>query len=165
MVPGVPRLSEAAAPRIDAIITEDIAVARRFPIWRDPDLPAGWSLYDAETGTISAPAPDGYRARYVNEGYLAATIHVYHRTLRPYHMWASNHPRGSVRETRLIDGHPAFVQYAPPGHEQSLGTQVWIFHRDTGLVYVVRGQDPILLDSNIDRTIEIARSLYRTTTP
>ena len=161
-IPGASGASgaDASSPSsIRPLVTADIAVARRFPLWRDPALPDGWRLYEAETGTASAPYPDGYVASFADdEGWGGVEIYLYHRTIRPYHLSAWRGER--IRETRIIDGHPALVEYAPDN--QLFNTRVSIFNRTTGLVYVVEGLHSSLSGRHIDRTIEIARSLYRT---
>ena len=154
-LPEIRTLDDWPEPRV----TTDITVARQFPLWRDPALPEGWRLYDAETGTASAPYPDGYVASFADdEGWGGVEIYLYHRTIRPYHLSAWRGER--IRETRIIDGHPALVEYAPDN--QLFNTRVSIFNRTTGLVYVVEGLHSSLRGRHIDRTIEIARSLYRT---
>ena len=161
-IPGASGVSgaDASSPSsIRPLVTTDIAVARRFPLWRDPALPEGWRLYEAQKGTASAPYPDGYVAFFVDEeGWGAVEIFLYHRTIRPYRLSAWHGEK--IRETRIIDGHPALVEYAPDN--QLFNTQVSIFNRATGLAYVVSGSHSSLSGRHIDRTIEIARSLYRT---
>ncbi len=140
--------------------TEDIAVARGFPRWREPAMPVGWRFGSASTGPHDAPA-DGYRATYVNaKGYFAATIFVYRLDEWPYQQMVFD--RGtSFHEARIIDGHWAVVFYAPPGRTSEVGTIARIFDRAAGIMYAVHGRDKTLRGNNIEPTIEIARSLYR----
>ena len=140
--------------------TEDIAVARGFPRWREPAMPAGWRFGSASTGPHDAPA-DEYRATYVNaKGYFAATIFVARLDNWPYRDRVYDHGT-SFYETRIIDGHWALVFYAPPGRTLGVGTIARIFDRAAGIMYAVYGKDRTLRGNNIEPTIEIARSLYR----
>ena len=85
-------------PNPKPITTTDIAEARTFPEWREPTLPTGWTLFKAETDTLTA-MPDGYCADYLNErGYMGAMICVGYKVHRPEH-YASTFVGAVVRET------------------------------------------------------------------
>ena len=141
--------------------TADIAVARGFPRWREPTMPAGWKFESAATGAHDAPA-DGYRATYVNaEGYFAATIYVARREEWPYRKKVLNYG-ASIHETRIIDGRWALVFYDLVGRSPLSATEVRIFDDTAGIVYTVRGRDRSITGHNIEPLIEIARSLLGT---
>ena len=162
--------SGAAATSSHGVHTTDIAVARGFPLWREPALPAGWRFDYAEMGTIDSPA-DGYKTAYVNElGYFGTMIYVTRRAEWPYSV--SMHDitkKGRIREARMIDGHWALVKYVPPvrlldaNHRKNiegLSTEVRIFIEPSGIIYTVQGLDRNFRGGNVDPVIEIARSLY-----
>ena len=138
--------------------TADIAVARGFPRWREPTMPAGWKFESAATGAHDAPA-DGYRATYVNaKGYFAATIYVSRGTNWPLPVDVLDYGP-SIFETRIIDGLWAIVFYAPSGHSPLASTAVQIFDDPAGIFYTVHGSDKSVTGHNIEPLIEIARSL------
>ena len=141
------------------VYTFDIAVAREFPLWREPATPAGWVFDRAEKGTESAPF-DGYMAVYANErGYYAAEIIVSRITESPYQLDAFD-GGGIISEARIIDGRWAWVRYVPPGRTVAIApTKVRIFDEAANTVYIVYGFDRNFLGNNIEPTIEIARSL------
>ncbi len=144
--------------------TEDIAVARGFPRWREPAMPAGWRFGSAATGPLAAPA-DGYTATYVNaKGYFAATIYVARGTDWPLPVDVLDYGP-SIFETRIIDGLWAIVFYAPGGRSPLASTAVQIFDDAAGIFYTVHGRDRSITGHNIEPLIEIARSLLPTDTP
>ncbi len=158
--------SGASTTSNTGVHTADVAVARTFPLWREPALPPGWKFDQAERGTHSAP-DDGYKAYFINEfSYFGATIYVARITEwpRPLNVYDDG---GSIREARLIDGHWALVRYVPWDRLQGprrdsirgLSTEAWIFDETAGVMYYVIGLDPKFLGSNVDPVIEIARSL------
>ena len=67
-------------------------------------------------------------------------------------------PQLSTVETRIIDGHPAFLSYSLV--EGFRSNFVHIYDEETGLEYVVNGRHPTLSGIHVDRVIAIARSLY-----
>ena len=138
----------------------EIAAVRRHRLWREPDLPQGWQLGSAGVGYEGT---DGIIATYFDEdGYIALTLQIQQLpTLGRVWSTSTADPRAVVSETRIIDGHPAFVEYSPID-ARIHGTLVRIYNRATGVEYLVLGEDPSLRGGNIDATIEIARSLYRT---
>ena len=146
--------------------TSDPAEARRLiPLWRDPVLPEGWTLRRAEVGTPDAPFY-GYMAQYVDErGYPALLLYVSYPDRRPDYRWVTSASNSvSTYEVRTVDGHAALVRYSPPGplHNRYKATKVQIFDETTGIKYWLLGQHQSLSGANVDATIEIARSLYRT---
>ena len=155
---GASGAAEAARPT--AVHTFDIAVARRFPLWREPTLPAGWTFDHAERGTAGSP-PDGYKAVYANErGRYAAWVIVSLLTEWPHQLKVFD--RGaSISEARIIDGRWSLVRYAPFGRTSKAPTQVRIFDDVSGIAYIVYGFDRDFLGSNVEPTIRIARSLYQ----
>ena len=68
----------------------------------------------------------------------------------------------TIVETRIIDGHPAFVGYGLTDDGVLLSrTYVHIYDEAADVEYIVVGWHPTLRGTNIDGTIAIARSLYR----
>ena len=155
---GASGAAEAAHPT--AVHTFDIAVARRFPLWREPALPAGWTFDHAKRGTPGSP-PDGYKAVYANErGRYAAWVIVSLLTEWPHQLKVFD--RGaSISEARIIDGRWSLARYAPFGRTSKAPTQVRIFDDVSGIAYIVYGFDRDFLGSNVEPTIKIARSLYQ----
>ena len=153
--------------------TTEVAVARGFPYWRDPTLPADWVFSSAYTGGILVSY--GYCADYVNAaGYLALRICGEHATGR---LWpdkaswlasgGSGEMRQGVNETRMIAGRPALVDYSPqgPNHFRRGGTVVRVYDAATQSVYEITGADRSLLGSNVAGVITIARSLFEGDNP
>ena len=135
----------------------DIAVVRRHPFWRDPELPTGWTLHSA---VIGFQGMDGYMATYLDAGGgFGADVSV----ARP-RWWPWLTPAGSgaanVWETRVIDGHPALVYYSPTG-DPTHRTMVHIFDRGSGIMYSVDGIS-FRITGFPDAVIAIARSLLPT---
>ena len=143
--------------------TLDIAEARKYPLWREPALPDGWVFRSAQTATLDAP-DYGFTAYYGNtEVHEAVEIVVGHLMQTPEHVVALS-GRELIRELRVIDGHPAVIKYTPVENRRpglGLPTSVMILDRDAQIEYYVRGFDESLRGSNIDATIEIARSLLQ----
>ena len=140
--------------------TSDLATIRQLSIWREPDLPDGWQLRWAWAGYDGL---DGFEARYSNGvgGILDVMIYYAGVIGGTTFSTTADHQRVIV-ETRIIDGHPAIVEYSP---SDDRGTSTWVFipNEATGISYIVRGSDPVLYGgANIEATIEVARSLYRT---
>ena len=141
--------------------TGEIAEVRRHRLWREPDLPAGWRL---SVATAGREGTDGLFAQYVDaEGYIALDIVISQprRLGDALGATTADHSRFIV-EARVIDGHAAIVQYSPVDN-RIYSTLVIIYDAATGVEYGVVGSDPSLRGANIDATIAIARSLYRTT--
>ena len=142
--------------------SSDLAVVQRHPLWRAPTVPRGWRLFSA---TVGPEGMNGIRARYVDaEGYIALDL-VIHQLRSTGFTTSLNFATGSgaIGETRIIDGHPAFVTYSPsddPNHNRFATTTVEIYDESRGILYLVYGMDPSLNGSNIEATIAIARSLY-----
>ncbi len=157
------------------IETENLATARQFPYWRDPALPAGWTLSRAQRGGWDVTA-HGYCATYVDaDGYLTLSICGDYAVGR---RWAENaswlargenpgERRQGVFETRVIAGRPALVDYSPLGlhHDRSGSVRAWIYDPATESQYYIRGLDPSLLGANVDAVIAIVRSLFERPPP
>ena len=159
---GGAQADSALVPEVIPMVTSDIAVAKQLPLWRDPVLPADWIFVSAEAGTDDAPLY-GYTTYYRNgRNYSAAVISVRYRAFRPDYTVPYPSDSGIIYETRNIDGHPAIVMYSPmgPHHDRYISTLVRIFIEESGIEYWVLGRDRSLKGSNIEATIEIARSLY-----
>ena len=156
--------AESPTERVRVDIS-DLAEARRLiPLWRDPEVPEGWTLRRAEVGTPNSPFY-GYKATYVDErGGPTVFVYIYHPDSRPFFKWVSDGRGSYVYEARTIDEHQALVKYSPPGpnHDPYTRAEVWIPDEATGITYATVGMDPSLRGANIDPLIEITRSLYRT---
>ena len=138
----------------------DPAVVRQHPLWRDPNLPTGWRLERAYTGPESA---GGVIAWYEDaEGVWALGIAI-NQVVVIGQTWFSDtvdHTK-TIVETRIIDGHPAFVGYGLTDDGLLSPTYVHIYDEAAGVEYVVVGRHPTLRGTNIDDAIAVARSLYR----
>ena len=135
-------------------VSTDIAVVRRHPFWRDPELPAGWTLHSAAIGTEGI---DGYEATYLDaRGGYGADVMVIRPRWWPYRI-AAGGSEFNVWEARVIDGHPALVYYSPTGNRTDV-TRVRIFDRDSGTIYFVDGLS-FRITGFPDAVIAIARSL------
>ena len=131
--------------------SDDAAEVHLHPLWRNPVLPAGWAIWQAQTARY------GYEAEYANNrGYGAVEIRVRWLTETPY-KWTVMSSR--VRELRIIDGRQAMVVYDDDGWSVPGNTKVSIYDRTSGIEYVVLGYDPQLQANNIEATIAIAVSL------
>ena len=148
-------------PRTILEESTDLAVVRQHRLWREPTLPTGWRLSEAFMGPDGA---DGITAFYVDaEGTLGVTIGIYQVALigRTQNSDTADHAI-TIVETRIIDGHPAVVDYSLT-ENLLYSTRVQIYNEATGVQYIAVGQHPTLKGTNIDGTIAIARSLYRST--
>ena len=131
--------------------SSDTAAVRRHPLWRDPELPTGWTLDFAVAGYEGI---DGYWASYrTAEGGRGVDIFVTWPRVSPEYVLTRD-----FLETRVIDGHPALVSYSP-AHGR---TTVFICNEKSGVEYLVEGISHLLRRSP-DAVIAIARSLYRAT--
>ena len=103
-------------PYPDPVSTHELAEARELQFWRDPVLPEGWSFGGALSGLLDTPLY-GYCASYLNErGYLGVEICVFFTVHRPTHTTVPYRgDAGIIKETRIIDGHAALVEYSPQG--------------------------------------------------
>ena len=148
---------QVAVPTQQTIATDNITEVRQHRLWRDPTLPAGWQLHRAEAGDEGI---DGVSATYTNAaGYLALRVQIRSLgVLGSTRLATTVDPQARVVETRIVDGHVAYVKYSPT-NDRDLSTVVRIYHEATGIEYLVIGMDPSIAGSNIDATIEIARSL------
>ena len=161
---GGTRPDSRIVPELTRTVTSAISVARTLPFWHEPNLPTSWRFVRAEAGTENSPLY-GYTAYYSNEReYPAVEISVWYRAFRPDYNASYHGDSGIVFESRMIDGYPALVMYSPEGprHYQISPTLVRIFNTKTGIEYWVLGNDGSLRGSNVDSTVEIARSLYLT---
>lgn len=145
------------------VTTAELAEARRLPHWRDPTLPAGWTLLLASSGDPSYDPPYGYCAFWANDrGYGGVEIcgGFYLGRGQP---WESSRNAGrAVVETRMIAGRPTIVVYSPagPNHNRYRVIEAWVYDPAPDAVYNVMGFDWTLNGSNVDAVIAIARSLF-----
>ena len=141
--------------------TTDIAVARTFPYWREPTLPAGWELNFASTGAFDGPAY-GYGASFGPRG--GVTIGGYYATGRRYARESSHSNGRGVLELLVIAGRPAMLRYSPPGpsHSTTYPEKLWIYDPATESEYVIFADH---LPFEKDDVIAIARSLFEPPNP
>ena len=154
--------------------TLDVTVARGFPYWREPELPAGWTFSHAYRGGMEIYY--GYCATYAAaDGYvdvkICATALWGTGTWQEDASWltdaGSDGLRAGARETRWISGRPALVQYSPqgPGHHPAGAVWVWVYDAATQSIYTVMGLDPSLRGSNTQGVIAIAGRLFESPNP
>ena len=151
--------------------TDDVVVARGYPYWREPVLPAGWTFRLAYAGGLEVSY--GYCAAYdATDGYL--NVEICGEALLgsgPWGMAAAGQntdgTREYVSETRRISGRPVVVHYSPAGplNHRTLSVRVWVHDVATQTVYTVIGLDPSLRGSNVEAVIAIARSLFEPPNP
>lgn len=138
---GPPPLIQGAAadPRWPS---NDIAVVRTHPLWREADLPDAWRIgmlqAFAEGNVISVVYGDG-------AGYLAMEIHIVRNNGRHIPVEAS-----PGRSFVLIDGHPAVIM--------DHGGIIDLFDETTGVEYIVYAHDPAFV-GNAEANIAVMRSL------
>ena len=129
---------------------------RRHPLWREPVVPAGWSITGQEAhNSISLSAA------YENDEHAVA-IHI---------SWSPSGPRResvptdvpgvNTSEARTIDGHPAVLWYDPTGALDIPVNTVSMYDEATGIEYIVSGYTFV----DIDTMIAIARSFLSEATP
>ena len=144
--------------------TTELAEARQLPHWRDPTLPAGWTLSRASSGDPHLDPPYGYCSWWANDrGYGGVAICGGFDPNPEQPVESSWHGGRVVVETRTIDGRPSFAVYSPagPNHNRYYSIQVWVYDPVTAAVYDVNGRDWTLNGSNVDAAIAIARSLFK----
>ena len=151
------------------VSTMDLATARTLPYWREPRLPADWTLNWAEGGLGSIRAPVfGYCARYSSaRGYHAVEICGYYvRDALVHPQQAAQYSGQGVIETRVVSGRPVVVKYSPegPNHVRTSSINAWIYDPPTKTGYWLSGTDLSLTGSNVDAVLAILRSLFESPT-
>ena len=126
----------------------DPAEVRRHPLWRDPVLPAGWTL-----GGVEAYDQDSLAATY-GDADSAVLINIAQHANRPFYQATPGGPGGNIWEARLIDGRPAVLWYDPLARNKPVNN-VSVFDEATAVEYTVSSY----AGSDIHTAIEIARSL------
>ena len=143
--------------------TTELAEARQLPHWRDPTLPAGWTLAMASSGDYHNDPPDGYCSWWAtDDGYGGVEICGGFYAVQD-HSRESSRSNGAVAvETRLIADRPAIVEYSPvgPSHNPYIAVWVLVYDSSSDTVHDVRGLDGTLRGANVDAVIAIARSLF-----
>ena len=135
-------------------VSFDSTAVREHPLWRQPNIPAGWELSSSEKGTEGTGAY-GYREVYRNEqGYYAVGVGIRYLEYSPIRI---DSPINVVIDARIIGGNPTVLRYHPQGASSIKWVQ--ISDMSTGAVYTVVGGDRTLQRGNIDETIKIAISL------
>ena len=145
----------------NAVTSDPAEAARIFPYWRTPALPAGWSLWRAESGPPNLPTY-GHCATYNNDrGADSVEICIYHKLYRGGFQEALSEDGRTVFDFHVIDGRPAIVWYSPqgPAHNPSDSIIIFVFDPETELEYRVWGNGPSLVGWDTDFAFAIARSL------
>ena len=155
-------------PVMESSYTEDLATARGLPRWREPALPAGWTLLDARVDP--SVTPFGYAAHFGPATRVGLTIQGGYAADQGYcerAYWRTTHDKLSVHETRLIAGRPAIVRYSllGPNHKPLGGVVVWVYDAATESQYSMYGEALSLSGANVDALIAIARSLFEPPNP
>ena len=143
--------------------TTELAEARQLPHWRDPTLPAGWTLLFASSGDPSYDPPYGYCAWWANDrGYRGVEICGGFDLSQDYPRESSRSNGVVAVETRVIDGRLAIVEYSPvgPNHNSLIAVRVLVSDPIPDAVYHVTGLDWTLTGDNVGAVIAIARSLF-----
>ncbi len=143
--------------------TTTLFKARQMTYWRDPVVPLGWTLQQAERRSAS-PYWWGYQATYgTTTGLSAFTVSAstafLSGDLTPMQCATVCY------ETRVIAGRPARVAYTPPGPfvpSVTLAT-VWVYDAEYEAEYVVRETEHRFFGGRIREAIEVARSLFQPT--
>ena len=152
------RYGEPGEQREGRIFSTDLATVRQHPLWREPDLPDGWTLTHGETGT---DGQYGYWAHYAPPGGgFGVNIVIGYRDYLPFWEASSSTASSRIQEMRMIDGHYALVEYNPVGTAVLSSPYVAIYHEETGILYEAVGWAPSLKRAGADATIAIVRSLY-----
>ena len=143
--------------------TSNLVEARSMAFWRDPQLPAGWSLAVASSGDPLLDPVYGYCAVWANDrGYRAVEIcGQYLVEYRGERNASWNDGRGVV-ETRVLGGRTAILVYSPrgPNHNPHRSIQVWVFDQSTSTLYAIHGYDDSLTGSETGTALAIATSLF-----
>ena len=139
----------------------EAAAVRRYPLWREPNVPLGWQIVHADAGG----GWNGYSVWYSDSnGYYATVIHVSQLEWQPFRMTAirfddlevSDHP--TMYEMRTIDGKASVLRYSPAGNVL-YNSKIMSYDHLTGFEYIVVGVNSVL-KANVSKMIKIAQSLY-----
>ena len=148
-----------------------MSVARGFPYWHEPALPAGWTFSYAFTGGLAVSY--GYCALYEDADGWAA-VRICGEALFGPGTWgmvaAGRSTDGTceyVSEARWISGRPAVVRYSPEGPNHYPGSSVRVRVHDVApqSIYSLVGKHRTLRGSNAEGVIAIARSLFESPNP
>ncbi len=164
------RSTPPAYNRDNPVYATTLAAARQLPYWREPAVPSGLVLLDAEADPEQAVY--GYSSAWVpasrQDGVhlIIAGGYVIFHALSERAAWRPNGDDLGVRETRVIAGRPAQVIYSPAGstHQSGFPATVWIYDPATNAVYSVHGVAPPLL-GNVESLITIGASLFEPPNP
>ena len=151
--------------------SRDLTVVRQHPLWREPDLPEGWTLSWAQAQN-GPGQPYGREGVFVTSHYdgpdgtpaMSTVVELIAR--RPANIIPTTGiSGGGIFETRVIDGHTALLYHNPSGASYNPAgyrhywTFVMIFDATTSIGYNVSVYVPTFTE--LDAVIAIARSLYR----
>ena len=135
--------------------SSDIEEIRRHPLWNEPDVPEGWTLYHAAASTDSMWLLYQDCCGKVVEIQISQAI-----WLVPMHITSvgPNPVSGLIWEAREIDGHPAVLKYTPT-NDTGWNGMVVIYDVASDIRYDVRPTH-FGLARDYEAVIAIARSLY-----
>ena len=133
----------------------DIAEIRRHPLWSEPDVSEGWTLFSAEADADSIGLRYQDHARH---GFVE--IHISQGLLLPlYNPHIETSPYGGrIHEATEIDGRPAILRYTPT-NDSGLRVTVEVYDYATAVRYRVIAVH-WRLSRDYEAVIAIARSLY-----
>ena len=176
---AVERVKERAIPgdsRATPASYTTIEEARaNLPFWRTPTIPEDWVLVVAGQGGKEW-AGYGYCSYWATEerGWADPPSRWDAFDLCGYYTGASG-LLGSAswldgamaRETRVIAGRPAVIDFSPlgPNHNEYARIRVRVYDAATGSVYRFIGWDYTLYGSNVEASIGIVRSLFEPPNP
>ena len=134
--------------------------ADEHSLWREPDLPDGWTMDYSETGIDGI---DGWASAYVDaDGYRVLAISASPCHIEPLHVRGTQRPSGNngqggwINEARVIAGHPAIVWYDP--NRRGFETRVYVYDDVNMVSYMLVGSNP-LLGNDVEALVGIATSL------
>ena len=167
-IPGDSRATPASYTTIEE-------ASASLPFWRTPTIPEGWVLVVAGQGGKEWPSY-GYCSYWATEErdwtdpptrWDAFDLCGYYTGASGLLSDASWLEGKLARETRVIAGRPAVIDFSPlgPKHDEYAPIDVRIYDAATGSVYWFIGWDYTLYGSNVAGAIAIARGLFEGPNP
>ena len=148
---------EPGEEREGRILSNDLATVRQHPLWREPDVPDGWTLTEATAGM---DGQYGYWAHYAPPGGgYGVNVVIRYIDYLPIREPSSSIASSLTQEMRLIDGRPAVVEYSPEGSGNPSSPYVAIYDEATGILYEAFAQELSLRRAGAEGMIAILRSL------
>ena len=142
------------------LFTENIAVARTLPYWRD--FPQGWNLVWASSGGTEGDDPlHGYCSEWELPELHVVQVCGFYASARLFPAAGKDPASGRVNELRVINGYPAAVSYNPDIDPDDRGALISVYIYDEGnqAVYGLKGVSYSTLGRNVETLVEIASSL------